>query len=82
MMHASTGGSNAPPMPWHESGLSFQQINQRDRLMAARLLSLTGRILPVALLLLVALVSMPAESATKKATPKGTGNPFDQLKGY
>ena len=50
--------------------------------MAARLLSLTGRILPVALLLLVALVSMPAESATKKAAPKGTGNPFDQLKGY
>ena len=51
--------------------------------MAPRLLTtLTGKILPVALLLLVALVSMPAESATKKSSPKGTGNPFDLLKGY
>jgi hypothetical protein len=51
--------------------------------MAPRLLTtLTGKILPVALLLLIALVLMPAESATKKAAPKGTGNPFDLLKGY
>jgi hypothetical protein len=51
--------------------------------MAPRLLLiLTRKVLPVAILLLVALVSMPAESATKKASPKGTGNPFDQLKGY
>ena len=51
--------------------------------MAPRLLTtLTAKVLPVAMLLLVALVPMPAESATKKAAPKGTGNPFDQLKGY
>ena len=53
--------------------------------MAPRLLTiLTGKVLPVALLLLVALVSVSAEAATKtkKAAPKGTGNPFNQLKGY
>jgi hypothetical protein len=52
--------------------------------MAPRLLTiLTGKVLPVVLLLLVALIAVPAESATKKkAAPKGTGNPFDQLKGY
>jgi hypothetical protein len=52
--------------------------------MAPRLLTiLTAKALPVALLLLVALVSMPAESATKKkAAPKGTGNPFVLLNGY
>ena len=52
--------------------------------MATRLLTtLTGRVLPIALLLIVALVPMPAESATKKkAAPKGTGNPFNQLNGY
>ena len=51
--------------------------------MASRLLTtLTGKVLPVALLLLVALVSAPADSATKKAAPRGTGNPFNQLMGY
>jgi hypothetical protein len=47
--------------------------------MALRLLTFsTARILPSAALLLVALAAMPAEAATKK----GSGNPFDQLKGY
>jgi hypothetical protein len=41
-----------------------------------------GKVMPVVVLLLVALLSLPAESATKKAPPKGTGNPFDILKGY
>ncbi len=41
-----------------------------------------GKATPVAMLLLVALISLPAESATKKAPPKGTGNPFDLLSGY
>jgi hypothetical protein len=51
--------------------------------MAFRLLTiLSGKLLPVASLLLVALVAAPAESATKKATPKGTGNPFVLLNGY
>ena len=33
-------------------------------------------------LLLVALVSLPAESVTQKAPRKGTDNPFDLLNGY
>jgi hypothetical protein len=37
---------------------------------------------PVVTLLLVALVWLPAESATKKAPLKGTGNPLDLLNGY
>ena len=50
-----------------------------------------GKVTPVAILLLVALMSLPADAATKKASPataakkappKGTGNPFDLLKGY
>ena len=36
-----------------------------------------GKVTPIVVLLLVALMSLPAESATKKAPPKGTGNPFD-----
>ena len=51
--------------------------------MAPRLLpNWVGKVTPVFALLLVALVSLPAEAATKKAPPKGTGNPFDLLKGY
>lgn len=51
--------------------------------MAARLLRiLTAKVLPVASLLLVALLSMPGESTAKKATSRGTGNPFNLLKGY
>lgn len=51
--------------------------------MAARLrMILTGKVLPVALLLLVALLSMSADAATKKAKPKGRGNPFVLLNGY
>jgi hypothetical protein len=51
--------------------------------MALRLLTIfTAKVWPVATLLLVALVAMPAESATKKAAPKGSGNPFNQLNGY
>jgi hypothetical protein len=46
-------------------------------------LTLTSRFLPVVLLIVVALVSMPAESATKKKVPpKGSGNPFTLLNGY
>jgi hypothetical protein len=41
-----------------------------------------GKAMPIVTLLLVALVSLPAESAMKKAPPKGTGNPFDLLNGY
>ena len=41
-----------------------------------------GKVTPVLVLLLVALVSFPADSATKKAKVKGTGNPFDLLNGY
>jgi len=40
------------------------------------------KVAPVLTLLLVALLSVPSEAATKKAAPKGTGNPFDLLKGY
>lgn len=51
--------------------------------MAPRLLpNWIGKLTPVLMLLLVALMSLPAESATKKATLKGTGNPFDLLSGY
>ena len=51
--------------------------------MAPRLLTfLTVKVAPVVLLLLVALASVPADAATKKVAPKGTGNPFDLLKGY
>jgi hypothetical protein len=51
--------------------------------MAPRLLpNWIGKVAPIVMLLLVAFVSLPAESATKKAPPKGTGNPFDLLKGY
>jgi hypothetical protein len=46
-------------------------------------LTLTSRFLPVVLLIVVALVSMPAESATKKkVAPKRSGNPFTLLNGY
>lgn len=92
MMHAGAGGGNGPLIAIDPlSGLNLQRINQRDRLMGPRLLStLIGRVTPVAMLLLVALASMPAEAVTKKAAPavtkkaapKGTGNPFDLLKGY
>jgi hypothetical protein len=51
--------------------------------MATRVLpQWVGKVTPVFALLLVALVSLPAEAASKKAPPKGTGNPFDLLKGY
>ncbi len=60
--------------------------------MAPRLLpNWVGKVTPIAMLLLVALVSLPADAATKKAAPattakkappKGTGNPFDLLNGY
>ncbi|HEX7532361.1 MAG TPA: hypothetical protein VF340_03890 [Methyloceanibacter sp.] len=51
--------------------------------MADRLLpKWVGKVTPIFALLLVALVSLPAWSATKTAAPKGTGNPFDLLKGY
>src|ERR1700687_55568 len=62
--------------------------------MGPRLFSaLIGTLVPVATLLLVALLSCPAPAdaaskkaspatAAKKAPPKGTGNPFDILKGY
>jgi hypothetical protein len=42
----------------------------------------TGKATPVVMLLFVALISSPAESASKKVPPKGTGNPFDLLNGY
>ena len=41
-----------------------------------------GKVAPVLTLLLVALLSVPNEAATKKAAAEGTGNPFDLLKGY
>ncbi len=41
-----------------------------------------GKVAAVVTLLLVALLSMPGDAATKKAAPKATGNPFDILKGY
>jgi hypothetical protein len=42
-----------------------------------------GKILPVLVLLLVALLAMPAAAASKKVSPPAaTDNPFDQLKGY
>jgi hypothetical protein len=51
--------------------------------MAPRMIPIwIGKAMPVVTLLLVTLVSLPAESATKKAPPKGTGNPFDLLNGY
>ncbi len=51
--------------------------------MAPRLLpNWIGKVTPIVMLLLVALMSLPAESATKKAPPKGTGNPFDLLNGF
>jgi hypothetical protein len=51
--------------------------------MAPRMLpNWIGRVTPVVTLLLVALLSLPSDAATKKAAPKGTGNPFDLLKGY
>ncbi len=51
--------------------------------MASRLLTdWIGKLMPVLMLLLVTLLALPAESASKKAAPKGTGNPFDLLNGY
>jgi hypothetical protein len=50
--------------------------------MAPRMLpNWIGKVAPV-LTLLLALLSIPSDAATKKAAPKGTGNPFDTLKGY
>jgi len=50
--------------------------------MAPRLLTiLTTKVAPILLLVLVALVSGPADAAATKAPPRGEGNPFDQLKG-
>jgi hypothetical protein len=50
--------------------------------MGPRLLSkLTGKILPVLMLLLVPFLTMPVDAASKKPS-QGTDNPFDQLKGY
>jgi hypothetical protein len=46
------------------------------------LLKWVGKIAPMFALLLVALVSLPAESVTQKAPRKGTDNPFDLLNGY
>ena len=51
--------------------------------MAPRMLpNWIGGVASVVTLLLVALLSLPSDAATKKAAPKGTGNPFDLLKGY
>jgi hypothetical protein len=51
--------------------------------MGPRLLSnLTGRILPVVMLVLLALFALPTDSEAKKSSSGGSGNPFDQLKGY
>jgi hypothetical protein len=48
--------------------------------MAPRMLpNRIGKVAPVLTLLLVALLSVPSDAATKKAAPKGTGNPFDRL---
>src|SRR3972149_2959805 len=41
--------------------------------------TLTGKIVPVGVLLLVTLMALPADAAKKKGSG---GNPFDQLKGY
>jgi hypothetical protein len=83
MMHAGAGGGNGRHRTDTSSGLYFIEPNQRDRLMGPRLLTdWTGKVAPVLVLLLVALVSFPADSATKKAKVKGTGNPFDLLNGY
>jgi hypothetical protein len=54
--------------------------------MGPRLLTnLTGKIVPVVTLVFVALLALPIASEAKRApatTAGGTGNPFDQLKGY
>jgi hypothetical protein len=63
--------------------------------MGPRLFSTSiGKLTPIVALLLAALLSFPADAdaaskkgsaaatASKKAAPKGTGNPFDLLKGY
>jgi hypothetical protein len=45
--------------------------------MAPRMLpNWIGGVAPVVTLLLVALLSLPSDAATKKAAPKGAGNPF------
>jgi hypothetical protein len=50
--------------------------------MASRLLTiLTAKLAPIAMLVLVALVTGPAQSAAASAPPRGEGNPFDQLTG-
>jgi hypothetical protein len=50
--------------------------------MAPRLLTvLTAKFAPILSLLLVAVVAGQAASAATQAPPRGTGNPFDQLKG-
>ncbi len=50
--------------------------------MAPRLLTISiTRLAPVVLLLLLALVSPPADAAAEQAPPRGEGNPFDQLNG-
>ena len=82
MMHAAWEAATARPILGSMPSRSLQKI-ERDRLIAPRMLpNRIGKIAPVLTLLLVALLSLPSEAATKKAAPKGNGNPFDLLKGY
>jgi hypothetical protein len=64
-------------------GIIFCESTRGKKLMGPRSLrNFAGKILPVVTILLVALLSLTADAASKKASAKGTGNPFDLLKGY
>ena len=81
MMHTGVGGGNGPSYTWLDAKSQSSAI-ERDRLMAPRMLpNRIGKVTPVLTLLLVAILSVPSEAATKKAAAKGTGNHFDLLKG-
>jgi len=69
MMHAGVGGGNGPSYTWLDAKSQSSAI-ERDRLMAPRMLP--NRMT----LLLVALLSVPSDAATKKAAH---WNPFDRL---
>jgi hypothetical protein len=76
MMHTGVGGGNGPSYTWLDAKSQSSAI-ERDRLMAPRMLpNRIGKVAPVLTLLLVALLSVPSDAATKKAAH---WNPFNRL---
>jgi len=82
MMHAGAGSGNGRLTTGSARSRFFSDLRGIGSWHLACFRIGSAGFAPVVTLLLVALLSLPSNAATKKAAPKGTGNPFDLLKGY